>query len=134
MANRLLASTDLLLTTVEHSAQYLISNGTQNISRAMEHKYGPDASHAAMQMGDSVRNVSIVYIDIRGVGRRALLRKAGKRIVFGSKRKGMDGRMETVQQEVMFDYAGSTHLIPTPGNPPTLQQTSYTMPPPGPLP
>jgi spartin len=78
IVNRVLASTDLLLTTLEHSAQHLISNGTQNISRAMGHKYGPDASQAAWQMGDSARNVSMVYIDVRGVGRRALLRKAGK--------------------------------------------------------
>jgi spartin len=34
-------------------------------------------------VGDSVRNVGVVYIDARGVGRRALLRVAGKRMVKG---------------------------------------------------
>ncbi len=134
MLNRMLASTDLLLTTIEHSAQHLISNGTQNVSRAMGHKYGPDASQAAMQVGDSARNVSMVYIDVRGVGRRALLRKAGRRIVFGSKRQGKDGRVETVQQEVIFDYGGNPHLTATPTPPSALPQRSYTMPPPGPPP
>ena len=134
MLNRMLASTDLLLTTIEHSAYHLISNGTQNASRAMGHKYGPDASQAAFQVGDSARNVSMVYIDVRGVGRRALLRKAGRRIVFGSKRQGKDGRVETVQQEVIFDYGGNPHLTATPTSPSALPQRSYTMPPPGPPP
>jgi len=134
MLNRVLASTDLLLTTVEHSAQHLISNGTQNMSRAMGHKYGPDASQAALQVGESARNVSLVYIDVKGVGRRALLRKAGKKIMFGRKRQGQDGRMETVQQEVVFDYGGNPHLTTTPGSPPTPPQLGYMAPPPGPPP
>ena len=134
LVNRVLASTDLLLTTLEHSAQHLISNGTQNISRAIGHKYGPDASQATMQMGDSARNVSMVYIDVRGVGRRALLRKAGRRIVFGSKRQGKDGRVETVQQEVIFDYGGNPHLTAPPGPPPMYPQQGYIAPPPGPPP
>ena len=42
--------------------------------------------------------------------------------MFGSKRRGKDGRMETVQQEVIFDYGGtpmsqrlrfSTHVCQT---------------------
>ena len=107
MFNRVLASADLLFTTVELSAQHLISSGTQSFSRAMEHKYGPEASRAALQMGESMRNVSVVYIDVRGVGRCALLRKAGKRTVFSSKRQSEDGRMETVQQEVVFDYGAT---------------------------
>jgi len=134
LVNRVLASTDLLLTTLERSAQHLISNGTQNMTRAMGHKYGPDASQAALQMGDSARNVSMVYIDVRGVGRRTLLRKAGRQIVFGSKRQGKDGRMETVQQEVIFDYGGNPHLTTTPGPPAISPQRSYTAPPPGPPP
>jgi len=132
--NRMLASTDLLLTTIEHSAHHIISNGTQDASRAMGHKYGPEASQAATQMGESVRNVSMVYVDVRGVGRRALLRKAGRRIVFGSRQQGKDGRVETVRQEVIFDHGGNPHLMTTPAPPPTLSQRSYTMPPPGPPP
>ena len=134
MLKRILASADLLHTTIEHSTDHLISNGIQNVSRAMGHKYGPDASQAAMQIGDSARNVSMVYVDIHGVGRHALLRKAGRRIVFGSKRQGMDGTMETVQQEVIFDYEGNPHLTETPVPPSALPEQSYTMLPPDPPP
>lgn len=36
---------------------------------------------ASLLVGQSARNVGIVYIDARGVGRRALLKKAGKRYI-----------------------------------------------------
>lgn len=36
---------------------------------------------ASLLVGHTVRNVGIVYIDARGVGRRALLKKAGKSFV-----------------------------------------------------
>ena len=88
MLNRMLASTDLLRTTIDHSAQHLFSNGTQNVSRALEHTYGPDASQAAIQISELARNVGMVYIDTRGVGHRALLKKARRWrrwIKFGSK-------------------------------------------------
>jgi hypothetical protein len=42
--------------------------------------------------------------------------------------------METVQQEVIFDYGGNPHLATTPGPPPMLPQRSYIAPPPGPPP
>ena len=83
-------------------------------------------------MGELVRNVSVIYIDVSGVGRRALLRKAGKGIVSSSKRQGEDGRMETVQQEVVFEYGGNAHLTAAPSPPSTLPQGGYMMPPPSP--
>lgn len=36
---------------------------------------------ASLLMGHTVRNVGVVYIDARGVGRRALLKSAGKSFV-----------------------------------------------------
>lgn len=32
-------------------------------------------------VGQSVKNVGLVYIDAKGVGRRALLKKAGKKFI-----------------------------------------------------
>ena len=79
LKTRILLSADMLLTTVERSATHLIENGTARSSEALGHRYGSDAGNAALLMGQTARNVGIVYIDARGVGRRALLKKAGKR-------------------------------------------------------
>ncbi|PVF92540.1 hypothetical protein CPB86DRAFT_791071 [Serendipita vermifera] len=81
LLNRLLTSTDMLLTTLESSAYHLISHTTNSASAAAQHKYGDDAAMAIGTMGDTIRNVGVVYIDARGVGRRALLKTAGKRVM-----------------------------------------------------
>ncbi|EJD06257.1 uncharacterized protein FOMMEDRAFT_18403 [Fomitiporia mediterranea MF3/22] len=81
LKNRIFLSTDMLLTTVEQSAKQLIEQGTLRVSEALGHKYGNDMRDASYLAGQSVRNVGIVYIDARGVGRRALLKKAGARYI-----------------------------------------------------
>ena len=95
LVNRVLASTDLLLT-----------------ARALSP--GSHLQWDTLQMGGSARNVSTVYIGTRGVGRRALLRKAGRQTMFGSKRRSKDGRVEIIQQEVTFYYGRNPHLTVPP--------------------
>jgi len=91
LLNRLLISTDLLLTTVENSAQQLIVSTTDNLANSLGHKYGPDMHSAVHTVGDTAKNVGVVYIDLHGVGRRALIKRAGKRVI-----KGRIGRREVV--------------------------------------
>jgi len=46
---------------------------------------------AVHTIGDSAKNVSVVYIDLRGCGRRALIKRVGKRVI-----KGKIGKREVV--------------------------------------
>jgi len=81
LLNRVLLSTDLLLTTLESSGKHILEHGSTKLSEAVGHKYGKDAGTATLQLGQSATNVGLVYIDARGVGRRALIRRAGKTFV-----------------------------------------------------
>lgn len=49
----------------------------------MHHKYGPEAAESSLLMAGTARNVGLVYIDMSGMGRRALLRRAGMSFVKG---------------------------------------------------
>ena len=140
---RLLMSTDMLLTTVEQSARDLIEEGTNRLSKAMDHKrvlplhivlhpliaysyrYGNDMGNATRFVGESARNVGLVYIDARGIGRRALLKKAGKRYIRAKLGKkdvilGVDTQGELPQQEVAqvpsaLERKNSNEIIRKPG-------------------
>ncbi|KAH7107249.1 senescence-associated protein-domain-containing protein [Auriculariales sp. MPI-PUGE-AT-0066] len=81
LLNRLLMASDLLITTVEESGKHLLAVGTTSMSQSMGHRYGKDVGDAVQLGGDSMRNVAMVYIDARGVGHRALLRRAGKGMI-----------------------------------------------------
>ncbi|KAF8528187.1 senescence-associated protein-domain-containing protein [Hysterangium stoloniferum] len=111
LLNRILASTDLLLTTLEHSANTLIVTGTDAVSASLGHKYGTEMGQASQLTGQSVRNVGLVYVDLRGVGRRALLRKAGKAVVkarMGGREVVFGPQAQAMQNESVAGASRST--------------------------
>jgi len=68
-------------------SRVLLLQDISDISR----RYGPEAAHASMLLAGTARNVGLVYIDMHGVGRRALLRRAGRTFVkarFSSNKPG----------------------------------------------
>lgn len=46
-------------------------------------RYGPDAAHNSMLLAETARNIGLVYVDMAGIGRRALLKRAGIQFVKG---------------------------------------------------
>ncbi|KAF8589672.1 hypothetical protein K439DRAFT_1332067 [Ramaria rubella] len=121
LLNRLLACTDILLTTLEHSANQLIETGTGAVSASLTHRYGSDVGDASLMAGGSVRNVGLVYIDVRGVGRRALLRKAGKAVV----RARMGGKEVVFGPQATVGAAGDNMGHITVSSPPTAPFPAY---------
>ncbi|KAL5490682.1 hypothetical protein ACEPAI_5516 [Sanghuangporus weigelae] len=112
LKNRLFLATDMLLTTAENSAKQLLEHGTVHVSEALGHKYGNDMREASLLAGQSARNVGVVYIDARGVGRRALLRKAGKRYI--KAKLGTKDVLLGVDQDGVIQQSGSSPSSSTP--------------------
>jgi spartin len=76
--DRVLISADLILSTIDHSTRQLINAGTQQVGKIVDHKYGPEAAESSVLMANTARNAGLVYVDMRGIGRRALLKRAGR--------------------------------------------------------
>ncbi|BGP21608.1 spg20 protein [Rhodotorula toruloides] len=76
------ASTLVAVNTVadhlETGGKALVDSGTKSASQVIHHKYGAEARHVADNVGSSVKHVALVYVDARGVGRRALIQAVGK--------------------------------------------------------
>lgn len=49
----------------------------------MRDRYGRDAQHSTHLATHAARNVVLIYVDVRGFARRALITKAGKEFVKG---------------------------------------------------
>ncbi|KAF8881931.1 hypothetical protein CPB84DRAFT_1838237 [Gymnopilus junonius] len=79
--DHLLISADLILSTVDDSLRKVLDVSSEQVGRVVQHKYGSEAAQTSMLMTGTARNVGLVYIDMRGIGRRALLRRAGKEFV-----------------------------------------------------
>ncbi|EIW70363.1 hypothetical protein TREMEDRAFT_68017 [Tremella mesenterica DSM 1558] len=96
--NKLLLAGEVVLTSLEATAHELIDVGTAAASSAAGHKFGPEAGKATALVGGSVRNVAVVYIDVRGVGRRALLKSTAKGFVKARLKNGETVQLQGVGQ------------------------------------
>lgn len=45
------------------------------------YSYGTDAAQSTALIAGTVRNVALVYIDMKGVGRKAIIKRVGKQYV-----------------------------------------------------
>ncbi|KAF8968303.1 hypothetical protein BDZ97DRAFT_1755350 [Flammula alnicola] len=79
--DHILISADLILSTIDDSTRRILDVGTEQIGKVVNHKYGPEAAQSSLLMAGTARNVGLVYVDMRGIGRRALLRRVGKTFV-----------------------------------------------------
>ncbi|CAE6464881.1 hypothetical protein ACGC1H_004942 [Rhizoctonia solani] len=127
LLNRILISTDLLLTTLEQSATQLVSHGTDAASKVAGHRYGPEAGAHTRHFGETVRNVGVVYVDARGVGRRALIKRAGKRMIKGRLGSGKEvvlGDDQTTGGVGQLHVTGVDAKSPPPG--PSKTESSWS--------
>jgi spartin len=56
----------------------LVEAGGSAVTAAVSHKYGAPAGENAALAARTMRNVVLVYVDMRGLGRRAIVRHAAK--------------------------------------------------------
>lgn len=59
-------------------------------TEVVTHAYGAEAGQIAQRANHTVRNVGLVYIDARGVTRRAILKSVGKAAVRGRMNDGRE--------------------------------------------
>lgn len=68
---------------MDDSAKRILLSGQENVGNVMRHKYGEQAGASSDMAMGTARNVALVYVDVKGLGRRAILRTAGKEFVKG---------------------------------------------------
>lgn len=77
---------------IAHSGKTLLTNSGVAASAAIGHKYGDEAGSLTSELAGGVKNVGLVYIDVTGVSRRAIITSVAKGMVVGKVRdkKGVE--------------------------------------------
>lgn len=83
LGTRIALSAGVILASLEASSIRLVEAGGTAISAAVSHKYGATAGENAMLAVGTVRNVVLVYVDMHGLGRHAIVKRATKSWVEG---------------------------------------------------
>ncbi|KAL4245531.1 hypothetical protein ABKN59_009831 [Abortiporus biennis] len=76
--DRFILSANLLLATVDDSGKRLLDASTDRLGAVVGHKYGSQAQKNTNAASGTARNIVLVYIDMRGFARKALIKRAGK--------------------------------------------------------
>ncbi|KAI0628723.1 hypothetical protein C8Q77DRAFT_1145079 [Trametes polyzona] len=102
---KLVLSANLVLATVDDSLKRAVDVGSKQLTAVVGHKYGEGAGKTTHLATHTARNVTLVYIDMQGLARRALIRKAGKEWV----KARLSGRKHQQQQidGVVVDKPGA---------------------------
>jgi len=80
---------------ISHSGKTILTHGGAAASAAVGHKYGAEAGSITSDLAGGVKNVGLVYIDVTGVSRRAIIKSVAKGMVVG-KVKDKKGNEQTV--------------------------------------
>lgn len=71
---------------ISHSGRNLITTTGAAATAAIGHRYGSEAGSLTADLAGGVKNVSLVYIDVTGVSRRAIITSVAKGMVVGKVR------------------------------------------------
>ena len=80
---------------ISYSGKTILTHGGAAASAAVGHKYGAEAGSITSNLAGGVKNVGLVYIDVTGVSRRAIIKSVAKGMVVG-KVKDKRGNEQTV--------------------------------------
>lgn len=83
LLNKSLMAFNTLADGVEKAGRNLLENGSNATTKVVEHRWGPDAGDVSRSLSGGVKNVGLVYIDVTGVSRRAILKSVAKGMVIG---------------------------------------------------
>jgi spartin len=75
MRARVALSAAIILASVASSSVRLVEAGGAAVTAAVSHKYGATAGENAALAARTVHNVVLVYVDVRGLGRRAIVKR-----------------------------------------------------------
>jgi len=95
LLNKSLIAFSTVADGISHSGRTILTHGGAAASAAVGHKYGAEAGSITSNLAGGVKNVGLVYIDVTGVSRRAIIKSVAKGMVVG-KVKDKTGKEQTV--------------------------------------
>ena len=73
---------------IEESGKRLLTSTGAAATTVVGHRYGNDARQIAAEVAGGVKNVGLVYIDVAGVSRKAVIKSVAKGMVVGKVKGG----------------------------------------------
>lgn len=99
VVNRALVAANSVVDSLEQGGSAVLASGSHSANAVIGHHYGPEAAKVSAQVGGSVKHVALVYIDVRGIQRRALLKTVGRSALKAKMTDGTEVVLEPSTEE-----------------------------------
>ncbi|OAV96574.1 hypothetical protein PTTG_01011 [Puccinia triticina 1-1 BBBD Race 1] len=109
-----LVAFNTVMDSLETGGKKVLATAGDTTTEVVTHAYGAEAGQIAHRANHAVRNVGLVYIDARGVTRRAILKSVGKAAVRG---RMNDGREVILGSDENVDHWSVVDNQPHPHSP-----------------
>lgn len=86
--NKSLMAFNTVVDGVEQAGRNLLTGTSSSMTTVVGHRWGDEAGEVAGHIGGGFKNVGLVYIDVTGVSRRAILKSVAKGMVVGNVKGG----------------------------------------------
>ncbi|OQN96285.1 hypothetical protein B0A48_17541 [Cryoendolithus antarcticus] len=88
LLNKSLIAFTTIADGIAYSGKNLLTSGGAAASTVVGHRYGQEAGSIVAELAGGVKNVGLVYIDVTGVSRRAVIKSVAKGMLVGKVRGG----------------------------------------------
>lgn len=78
--NKSLMAFNTVVDGIEQAGRNLLTGTSSSMTTVVEHRWGAEAGQLSKNLGGGFKNVGLVYIDVTGVSRRAILKSVAKGI------------------------------------------------------
>jgi spartin len=117
LLNRSLMAFNTVADGIEQAGRNLLTGTSSSMTTVVEHRWGQEAGEVSRNLGGGFKNVGLVYIDVTGVSRRAILKSVAKGMVVGKVANGGG-------DVIVGGGDGGTVILP---NDPHHYQDNYTI-------
>ncbi|KAI1503835.1 senescence-associated protein-domain-containing protein [Biscogniauxia marginata] len=73
---------------IDQATRNLLTSASSSATNMVTHRWGDEAGELSKHLGGSVKNVGLVYIDVTGVSRKAVIKAVGRGMVVGKVKGG----------------------------------------------
>ncbi|KAF2664131.1 hypothetical protein BT63DRAFT_443930 [Microthyrium microscopicum] len=96
LLNKSMIAFSTLADGIATGGKHVLNSGASSATHIVGHRYGEDARQVAKELAQGVTNVGLVYVDVTGVSRRAVIKSVAKGMIVG---RVKDGRQVMVGGE-----------------------------------
>lgn len=88
--NKSLMAFNTVVDGMEQAGRNLLTGTSSSVATVVGHRWGAEAGEVSRHIGGGFKNVGLVYIDVTGVSRRAILKSVAKGMIVGKVKGGGD--------------------------------------------